>query len=50
MQVRKTGGPAFANDKESKRFANYYCLHNSIFTVADSTWKTSFSHDANVLG
>ena len=49
MQVRKSTGPAVANEKGSKRFANYYCKHNSIFTVADSTWKTSFSH-ANILG
>ena len=49
MQVRKSTGPAVANEKGSKRFANHYCKHNSIFTVADSTWKTSFSH-ANILG
>ena len=46
MQVRKSTGPAVANEKGSKRFAN--CKHNSFFTVADSTWKTSFSH-ANIL-
>ena len=53
MQVRKSTGPAVANEKGSKRFANYYCKHNSIFTVADSTWKTSFTNSfshANILG